>query len=59
MCLAAIYLRLSRNEEQLNINEVLANHRQALIKLAEQHKLKFDMYQEISSGISTERLQLN
>lgn len=59
MCQAAIYLRLSRNEEQLNIDEVLANHRQALIKLAEQHNLKFDVYQEISSGVNTERPQLS
>ncbi|MBB6444556.1 recombinase family protein [Bacillus benzoevorans] len=59
MALAAIYLRLSRNEEQLNIDEILTNHRRALIKLAEQHKLTYDIYQEISSGIKTDRLQLN
>lgn len=58
MALAAIYLRLSRNEEQLNIEEILINHRRALIKLAEQHKLTYDIYQEISSGIKTDRLQL-
>ncbi|WP_066061352.1 recombinase family protein [Neobacillus soli] len=59
MSLAAIYLRLSRNEEQLNIEEVLSSHRQALIKLANQHHLSFDLYQEISSGVNTERPELN
>lgn len=59
MKLAAIYLRLSRNEEQLDIDKILTSHRNALIKLANQHKLTFDMYQEISSGVNTERPQLN
>jgi site-specific DNA recombinase len=59
MAIAAIYLRLSRNEEQLDIGEILTSHRNALIKLANQHKLTFDIYQEISSGVNTERPQLN
>jgi len=59
MVLAAIYLRLSRNEEQLDIEEILTNHRNALIKLAKQHKLTYDVYQEISSGVNTQRPQLN
>ncbi|MCM3724286.1 recombinase family protein [Neobacillus cucumis] len=59
MALAAIYLRLSRNEEQLDIEEILTNHRNALIKLAKQHKLTYDVYQEISSGVNTQRPQLN
>jgi site-specific DNA recombinase len=59
MSLAAIYLRLSRNEEQLDIEEILTSHRQALIKLAKQHQLSFDIYQEISSGVNTERPELN
>ncbi|PFD94007.1 resolvase [Bacillus anthracis] len=59
MGLAAIYLRLSRNEEQLNIDEVLLNHRNALIKVAKQYNLSYDIYQEISSGVNTERIQLN
>ncbi|MFJ7364030.1 recombinase family protein [Peribacillus frigoritolerans] len=59
MALAAIYLRLSRNEEQLDIDEILTNHKRALIKLADQHKLTYDIYQEISSGVNTERAQLN
>ena len=59
MALAAIYLRLSRNEEQLDIEEILTNHRNALIKLAKQHTLTFDIYQEISSGVNTQRPQLN
>jgi site-specific DNA recombinase len=59
VALAAIYLRLSRNEEQLDIDEILTSHRNALIKLANQNKLTYDIYQEISSGISTERTELN
>ncbi|WP_246197305.1 recombinase family protein [Cytobacillus depressus] len=58
MALSAIYLRLSRNEEQLDIDEILTNHRNALIKLAKQHKLTYDVYQEISSGVNTQRPQL-
>lgn len=58
MALAAIYLRLSRNEEQLDIDEILINHRNTLIKLAKQHKLTYDVYQEISSGVNTQRPQL-
>ncbi|PGS47929.1 recombinase family protein [Bacillus sp. AFS041924] len=57
--LAAIYLRLSRNEEQKDVEEVLLNHKNALIKLANQHNLKYIIYQEISSGVNTEREQLN
>lgn len=56
--LAAIYLRLSRNEQELDIDEVLTTHRTSLIKLANQHKLKYDIYQEIISGINTERPEL-
>ncbi|MCX2828372.1 recombinase family protein [Bacillus pseudomycoides] len=59
MGLAAIYLRLSRNEEQLDIDEILSSHRNALTKLAKQQKLTYDMYQEISSGVNTDRPQLN
>lgn len=59
MTLGAIYLRLSRNEEQLDVDEILAKHRNTLIKLSEQHQLTYDLYQEISSGVNTERHQLN
>ncbi|SEN76882.1 Site-specific DNA recombinase [Mesobacillus persicus] len=59
MALAAIYLRLSRNEEQLNIDEILGSHRNALIKLAKQNNLTYDVYQEISSGVNNVRPQLN
>lgn len=58
MALGAIYLRLSRNEEQLDVGEILAKHRNTLIKLSEQHHLICDVYQEISSGVNTERYQL-
>ncbi|MGM0899736.1 MAG: recombinase family protein [Bacillota bacterium] len=59
MALAAIYLRLSRNEEQLDIDQILGNHRNSLIKLAIQNKLTYDVYQEISSGVNNVRPQLN
>lgn len=59
MSLAALYLRLSRNEEQLDIEEVLTSHRKALMKLANQHNLTYELYQEISSGVNTERPELN
>lgn len=59
MALAAMYLRLSRNEEQLDIEDILTNHRNALIKLAKQYKLTYDIYQEISSGVNIQRPQLN
>jgi site-specific DNA recombinase len=59
MSLAAIYLRLSRNEEQLDIDEILINHKNALTKLAKQQKLTYDIFQEISSGVNTDRPQLN
>lgn len=59
MALAAIYLRLSRNEEHLDIDEILTNHRNALVKVAEQHNLHYDIYREIGSGMNTERPQLN
>lgn len=59
LALAAIYLRLSRNEEQLDIEEILTSHRKTLIKLAKQNKLTYDIYQEISSGVNTQRPQLN
>ncbi|MBV7509617.1 recombinase family protein [Bacillus sp. sid0103] len=59
MALCAIYLRLSRNEQELDIEEILTAHRNALVKLAKQNKLKYDIYQEISSGVNTERPELN
>lgn len=59
MSISAIYLRLSRNEEQLDIEEILTNHRNTLKRIANQHNLTYDIYQEISSGVNTERPQLN
>ena len=59
MALGAIYLRLSRNEEQLDVDEILAKHRHTLMKLSEQHHLKCDIFQDISSGVNVERPQLN
>ncbi len=54
----AIYLRLSRNEEHLEVDEILAKHRNTLEKLSKQNQLDYDIYQEISSGINPERPQL-
>lgn len=59
MPLAAIYLRLSRNEEELDIDEILTKHRNALIKLAKIHKLTYEIYPEISSGVNNDRPKLN
>jgi site-specific DNA recombinase len=57
--LAAIYLRLSRDEEQKGLQEVLHNHREALIKLAEHNNLKYHIFEEVSSGMNTSRPELN
>ncbi|MEK4824657.1 recombinase family protein [Niallia sp. FSL W8-0951] len=57
--LAALYLRLSRDEEQKGLVEALHNHREALIKLAENNNLQYDIYQEVSSGMNSTRVELN
>ncbi|AOH55313.1 resolvase [Peribacillus muralis] len=57
--LSAIYLRLSRDEENRGVEEVLYSHRNALVKLAEKNNLHFEIYEEVSSGMDTERPQLN
>lgn len=56
---SAIYLRLSRDEEQRGIAEVLHNHRTALIRLAERENLQYEIFEEISSGKNNERPELN
>ncbi|WP_057912752.1 recombinase family protein [Peribacillus muralis] len=57
--LSAIYLRLSRDEENRGVEEVLYSHRTALVKLAEKNNLHYELYEEVSSGMDTERPQLN
>ncbi|MCM3673189.1 recombinase family protein [Peribacillus simplex] len=57
--LSAIYLRLSRDEENRGVEEVLYSHRNALVKLAEKNNLHYELYEEVSSGMDTERPQLN
>ncbi|WP_339062134.1 recombinase family protein [Tepidibacillus marianensis] len=59
MGLCSIYLRLSRDEENKGLQEVLHNNRETLIKLAERNNLKYDIYEEVSSGINDQRPELN
>lgn len=46
----AIYLRLSRDEENLGIEEVLANHRQTLISLCNENKWSYELFEEVASS---------
>lgn len=55
----AIYLRLSRDEENKGIEAILSNHRKTLINLCKQNKWKFDTYEEIASSYDMFREQLN
>ncbi len=55
----AIYLRLSRDEENKGIEEILANHRKILIELCVKNSWKYDVYEEIASSIDRNREQLN
>ncbi|KPV55917.1 hypothetical protein QJ48_30470 [Paenibacillus sp. A3] len=55
----AIYLRLSRDEEGVGIEKILANHRKKLIELCKQKKWKYTIYEEIASSQDFDRPQLN
>ncbi|MHC2832619.1 recombinase family protein [Bacillus sp. F9_6S_D1_P_5] len=55
----AIYLRLSRDEENKGIDEILANHRKTLTELCDRNKWSYDLYQEIASGADRKRQQLD
>ncbi|PFO03737.1 recombinase [Bacillus sp. AFS076308] len=46
----AIYLRLSRDEENLGIEQVLANHRQTLIDLCNENKWSYEIFEEVASS---------
>ncbi|MGG0232747.1 recombinase family protein [Bacillus tropicus] len=50
----AIYLRLSRDEENKGIDRILANHRKTLTDLCQQNKWKYDIFQEIASSRTIE-----
>lgn len=55
----AIYMRLSRDSSQNGIEESLENHRLALTRICKTNGWKHDIYEEIASGVSPEREQLN
>lgn len=46
----AVYLRLSRDEENLGIEQVLANHRQTLIDLCIENKWSYEIFEEVASS---------
>ncbi|MCU7708401.1 recombinase family protein [Priestia sp. JV24] len=54
----AMYLRLSRDEENQGIDTVLANHRKTLINFCNQNKWKYTVYQEIASSYDMVREKL-
>lgn len=55
----AIYLRLSRNEEKLGIDEVLSLHKERLIEHCNNKNYNYTVYQEIISGMSESRTEFN
>ncbi|MRC14165.1 recombinase family protein [Bacillus thuringiensis] len=46
----AIYLRLSRDEENLGIQQILDNHRQTLIALCNENNWSFEIFEEVASS---------
>lgn len=46
----AVYLRLSRDEENQGIEQVLANHRQTLISLCNKNKWSYELFEEVASS---------
>ncbi|WP_445490443.1 recombinase family protein [Niallia sp. 03133] len=46
----AIYLRLSRDEENLGIEQILDNHRQTLISLCNENKWSYEIFEEVASS---------
>lgn len=46
----AIYLRLSRDEENLGIEQILDNHRQTLIALCNENNWSYEMFEEVASS---------
>ncbi|BCD01261.1 serine recombinase [Bacillus cereus] len=46
----AIYLRLSRDEENLGIEQILDNHRQTLIGLCNENNWSYEIFEEVASS---------
>lgn len=46
----AVYLRLSRDEENQGIEQVLANHRQTLINLCDENNWSYELFEEVASS---------
>ncbi|MGG0788266.1 recombinase family protein [Peribacillus simplex] len=46
----AVYLRLSRDEENKGIEQILANHRQTLIDLCNENKWSYEIFEEVASS---------
>ncbi|MCY9007131.1 recombinase family protein [Peribacillus frigoritolerans] len=46
----AVYLRLSRDEENLGIEQILDNHRQTLINLCNENKWSYEIFEEVASS---------
>lgn len=55
----AIYLRLSRNEENLDVDEVFASHEKVLYKICEDNNWKKAVFKEVASSVYLGRKQLN
>ncbi len=55
----AVYLRLSRNEENLDIDEVFASHEKVLFKMCEDNNWKKVVFKEVASSVYLGRKQLN
>lgn len=55
----AIYLRLSRDEDDIGIETLLENHRSILIEHCKKKKWKYEIYEEIASGEDPNRPKLN
>ncbi|MFD6211324.1 recombinase family protein [Peribacillus sp. NPDC060253] len=46
----AVYLRLSRDEENLGIEQILDNHRQTLIALCNENSWSYEIFEEVASS---------
>lgn len=46
----AVYLRLSRDEENLGIEQILDNHRKTLINLCNENKWSYEIFEEVASS---------
>lgn len=55
----AIYLRKSRKEDGISVDEALKNHEERLTSLAKGNGWDYVIFKEVASGASSERSQLN